>query len=71
MVVIVDVDMVIKVQVVDWVLGTPFLGAGGNTAPLLIGITTTGLVEHLYGPVFWQICPVLPLDVTVVFCVVA
>jgi len=67
MAVIVDVDMVIKVQVQGWVLGMPVLGAEGKTFPLFIEITTTGEVEHLYGPVLWQVSPVLPLDATVVF----
>jgi hypothetical protein len=71
MVVIVDVVMVTKFQVVGWLLGGVLMGPGGKVPPFFIVITTTGLVVHLYGPVFWQISPVLPLAVTVVFCVVA
>ena len=60
-----------KFQVVTWPAGSLSLGARENWVPFLKVTMTDGLVVHLYGPVFWQISPVLPLAVTVVFCVVA
>ena len=60
-----------KFQVVGWPVVEPDWGPAGKMPPFFIATMTTGLVVHLYGPVFWQISPVLPLAVTVVFCVVA
>jgi hypothetical protein len=57
------------VQVVAWPVLEPVLGPGGNLSFLLINTVTTGVVLHLYGPLFWQVSPVLPLAVTAV-CVV-
>ena len=53
-------------QVVIWPALEPVLGPRGNFVPFLTNTVTTGVVVHLYGPLFWQIVPVLPLAVTAV-----